>query len=128
MAKVLVVDDDEQVRVYLSRVLTEAGHEVLLAADGLVATDVCHRQSPVLMIIDLIMPTQEGLATIQQIRREYPNMRILAISGGGMAEPESYLRMARRLGADHVMAKPIMAADLLKIVGELLGQSSTIDQ
>lgn len=128
MAKVLVVDDDEQVRVYISRVLTKAGHEVLLAANGLVATDICHRQSPALMIIDLIMPTQEGLETIQQLRREYPDMRILAISGGGLGKPESYLRIARRLGADDALTKPILPNDLLRIVGNLLGQSSVIDQ
>ena len=80
------------------------------------------------MIVDLIMPTQEGLETIQQLHREYPDMRILAISGGGLGEPESYLRVARRLGADDALAKPIVPDDLLRTIGKLLGQSSEIDQ
>lgn len=123
MAKVLVVDDDEQVRELLNRVLLVDGHEVCQAPDGLVAVDICHRQSPDLTIIDLIMPNKEGLETIRELRRDYPAMRILAISGGGLTGTNSYLRLAQRLGADGAMAKPILPNELRKTVSELLGQS-----
>ncbi len=132
MAKILIVDDDEQVRVYLGQVLREQGHEVhevILAADGLVATDICHRQCPDLMILDLIMPGQEGLETIRLIRREHPDLPILAISGGGkMGDAEPHLRVARRLGANNSLAKPIMPDELIKAVGSLLVTSPRADR
>lgn len=123
MAKILVVDDDVQVREFINRVLLVDGHEVCQAPDGRVAVDICHRHLPDLMVIDLIMPDKEGLETIRELRREYPAMRILAISGGGLAGTDSYLRLAQRLGADDIMAKPMLSDDLRKTVGELLRQS-----
>ena len=123
MANVMVVDDDDQVRGLLFRVLTADSHQVRQAGDGQAAVDLCRADPPQLMVIDLIMPVKEGLETIRELRPQFPDMRILAISGGGLAGTGSYLRLAQKLGADAVLAKPFGVDDLRSAVGGLLGKA-----
>ena len=68
------------------------------------------------------MPDKDGLETIQEIRRDFPDLKIIAISGGGRISPESYLDMARKFGADRVFSKPVEQAVLLDAVSELTGE------
>jgi DNA-binding NarL/FixJ family response regulator len=72
------------------------------------------------VITDLIMPEQEGLETITALRRDYPGLKIIAISGGGRIGPEAYLPAARELGADRVFSKPFDVQELAETVRELL--------
>ena len=118
--KILVIDDDEQMRVLLRQVMEWAGHEVVEAADGREGTRLQRQHRADLVITDLIMPEQEGLETITALRRDYPNLKIIAISGGGRIGPEAYLPAARELGADRVFSKPFDVQELAETVRELL--------
>ena len=118
--KILVIDDDEQMRVLLRQVMEWAGHEVVEAADGREGTRLQRQHRADLVITDLIMPEQEGLETITALRRDYPGVKIIAISGGGRIGPEAYLPAARELGADRVFSKPFDVQELAETVRELL--------
>lgn len=121
MAHILVVDDDAQVREMLRQMLEDAGFEVTEAPDGKVAVSLYRKSPSDLVITDLIMPEQEGLETIQSLKGEFPDVKIIAMSGGGRLGPESYLKMAGAFGALHTFAKPVRRKELLEKIREILG-------
>jgi PAS domain S-box-containing protein len=117
-ARILVTDDQAEVRSFLRTVLEDGGYTVIEAADGKQALDAV-RAGPVdRVIMDLVMPEQEGIETIPVLHKEFPGIGIVAVSGafGGQ-----YLKPARMLGADAVLSKPIGAGVLLATVAEVLG-------
>jgi DNA-binding NtrC family response regulator len=120
MARILVVDDDEQVRAMLRRTLEREGYEVEEAADGQVALDAHRRQAADLLIVDIVMPEKEGLETIFELRRDDPGVKVIAISGGGHLAPQGYLDTAARFGAQRTFAKPVDRDQLLTAIRELL--------
>lgn len=118
--KILVIDDEPAVRYALTRILESNGFEVTTAADGVRGMAQFRLWHPDMVITDLIMPEQEGMQTIQQLRQADPDLKILAISGGGRLVNVDFLQVARRLGADEVLAKPFDSQELLSIVRRLL--------
>ena len=120
MTTILLIDDDEIFRETLSGVLTMKGYEVVEAGDGRGADATCRNQDIDLVITDILMPNQEGIETIMQIRKECPTMKIIAISGGGRNRPADYLDSAVKLGADLSFSKPLKHPDFLKAVKGLL--------
>jgi CheY-like chemotaxis protein len=120
MARILVVDDDEQVRTMLRRTLEREGYEVEEAADGQAALDAHRRQAADLLIVDIVMPEKEGLETIFELRRDYPEVKVIAISGGGHLAPQGYLDTAARFGAQRTFAKPVDRDELLEAIRQLL--------
>lgn len=120
MARILIVDDDEHFRTMLRMTLTRAGYEVLEAEDGDAALEVFHTKGPDLVITDIVMPGKEGLEFIMELHKEFPSTHIIAISGGGRANPYSYLSMAKNLGAESVFVKPLDREALLARVRELV--------
>jgi CheY-like chemotaxis protein len=130
MPRILVIDDESFVREALQRVLGSPSIAVVgvaNAAAGLAAL----RESPVdLVIIDVVLPGMDGAAAIREIRRDYPRMRIIAISGGGnfglsAYQPEAistsaYLAACRVAGADGILAKPFETAELRSLIDQLL--------
>ncbi len=120
MAKILIIDDDAAIRRTLGRVLSKAGHVVMDAADGRQAMELFRADPAELVITDIVMPTQEGIETILEIRREAPGVGIIAISGGGLSSGMTYLDLAGKLGADAVLSKPFRAPALLNAVAKLL--------
>jgi DNA-binding response OmpR family regulator len=118
--RILVIDDDEQIRKLLRQVMEWAGHEVLEAADGREGMLKQRKHPADLVITDLIMPEQEGLETITLLKKEYPHIKIIAISGGGRISPDAYLPAAKELGADRVFSKPFDVRELATTVKELL--------
>ena len=117
--RILVVDDDAAIRRYVHGVLETAGYAVSEAADGRDGLAKVRADRPELVIIDLVMPDQEGLETIQRIRSEFPDIRIIAMSG---AAGGRYLAMAGPLGACLALQKPISSAALLQNVSRALGR------
>jgi PAS domain S-box-containing protein len=101
--RVLIVDDEAGMRELLRETLTAAGYEVIACENGTKAITYLAEEPVDLLITDLVMPGQEGIETIAQARREYPQLKILAISGFSGGE---YLRMAKVLGANETLAKP----------------------
>ncbi len=114
---VLVVDDDPGVLRWLHLVLTEAGFEVTQAADGREA-ELLYREHPTdVLITDLVMPDREGLQTMTALQRDYPRLKIIAISG---AVGGRYLKLAGRLGAHAVLQKPLDKRELLDTIRRAL--------
>lgn len=120
MRKILIIDDDEQMRNLLCRAMEYAGFEVEAAADGRKGLRFFEENTYDLVITDLIMPEQEGMETITFLRKNHPDVKIIAISGGGRIGPETYLPAALELGADLAFAKPFPIDDLINAVKKLL--------
>jgi DNA-binding response OmpR family regulator len=121
MAKVLVIDDEGDLRRILNRALTSAGHEVIEAADGREGVRLFRAHAPGIVVTDIVMPEQEGIQTITEIRSAGLGTGIIAMSGGGIGDASLYLNLANKLGADAVLSKPFRADELLAAVETLLG-------
>jgi CheY-like chemotaxis protein len=121
MARILVVDDEELVRLTLRRMLEKTGHDLAEAANGEAAARALRRRRADLVITDIVMPKKDGIETIREFKQRYPEMRIIAMSGGGYLGEVDFLRMSRHLGADGILPKPFDADRLLAMVRELLG-------
>lgn len=120
MADILVIDDDEAFRYMVCKLLTRAGYKVLDCQNGKIGIDLLRKNSVPLIITDLIMPDQEGIETIIQLRRDFPQVKIIAMSGGGRGNSEIYLDSAMRLGATRCFSKPFDNDAFLDSVKELL--------
>jgi len=116
MQRVIVIDDNEQLRNMLKVTLTRAGYDIRLAENGRVGLSLQRSHPADVVITDILMPEKEGLETIIQLRKEFPKLKIIAISGGGQLDPEGYLSMATRLGADFTFIKPIDNDELLAAI------------
>lgn len=114
--KILIIDDDQRIRDLFRIWLERAGHEVFEAENGQKGVEQQQRTPVDLLICDLIMPVQEGIETITQFRNDYPQIGIIAISGGGKIGPDSYLAVAEHLGAWRVFTKPVDMMSLLQAV------------
>ncbi len=116
MAHILLVDDDEACRKVLRRTLQRAGYIVTEAMNGAVALRLLRDASVDLVVTDIIMPEMEGIETIQTLRRTHPQLKIIAMSGGGRIEAEGYLASAKAFGAVDVLRKPFEAAELFAAI------------
>src|SRR5262249_44040719 len=115
MARVLVVDDEAQVRGLLRTILEPAGHHVLDAGDGAEALRVVRREGVDLVFCDLFMPGQDGLETIRDLRRDFPGLPVVAVSGGCDGRID-LLPVARLLGAAQTLKKPFRPESVLDAV------------
>jgi two-component system, chemotaxis family, chemotaxis protein CheY len=118
--KILVMDDEAQILRLVREILHAAGHQVLCAADGIAGMALFRKEAPEVVIVDIVMPEQEGIETILAIRRESPRVKVIAISGAGPVGDVDVLKMARALGADDVISKPFRAQELLSRVRSLV--------
>ena len=120
MTRILVMDDDVLVLDMLYESLTREGYNVLRASNGEQGLKL-FRQEPVdLIITDLFMPEKEGIETIIEIRQDFPDVKIIAISGGGRIGTKDYLRMAKILGVQRTFTKPVARDQLLDAIKELI--------
>jgi hypothetical protein len=117
---VLVVDDEAGIRGLVRGILQSAGYEVLEAEDGQQAMKQAERPGVDLVITDVVMPEQEGIETIQLLRKRRPNLKIIVMSGAAMGGV--YLDMAKKLGAHAVLAKPVQPDQLLETVRRILSE------
>lgn len=120
MIKILVIEDDNSFRNVLVTMLVRAGYEVLQAENGAQAVKHCKVTKPDLVLTDIIMPDKEGLETIQELLGLCPNLKIIAMSGGGRFGPNSYLPLAEKLGAKKTLQKPFLREELLSAIKEVL--------
>jgi len=119
-ARILVIDDDPVVRGMLVEMLQREGYEVDEAEDGRVGMRRFREHPSALVITDVLMPEQEGLETLMQLRHSGEPVKVMAISGGGRIGPDTLLNAARTLGADAILAKPFGREELLEKVSALL--------
>lgn len=121
MPLILVIDDDEQIRDILRAFLQQAGYEVAEAADGREGVECCQRNPADLAIIDLFMPEKEGLRAIVELKEKHPDLKIIAISGGGRLGRTGLLSVAKDFGVQRTFEKPFKMSEMLDAVEELLG-------
>jgi CheY-like chemotaxis protein len=121
--RILLVDDDPAIRVLYTRVLASAGFDITTAQHGKEALAIVPDFQPDLVVLDLVMPEQEGIETILKLQRANRSLPILAISGAIGAK--EYLNVASLLGARRTLAKPITPEQLLQAVQSVLAQAGT---
>ncbi len=123
MANILILDDDKDILNLLGTILRQSGHQVHCLEDGRQAVAI-HKESPIdLIITDILMPEFDGIEVIRQFRQLSPELKIIAISGGGYTDPQQFLSMAQRLGADATFNKPFDWNMLVAKADALLGAS-----
>jgi CheY-like chemotaxis protein len=123
MTSILLVDDDDEFRAMLGEVLTRAGYQVALEPDGQRAIDHYASHRTDLVITDLVMPEKEGIQLIVELKRLNSKVKIIAVSGAGQSFLEEYLKLAKILGAQRVLAKPFSEEEVLEAVRQVLDGS-----
>lgn len=122
MANILVVEDDLLVSDMLSQVLRRANHHVEVAKDGEDAVRVLKTFIPDVMVTDILMPRKSGTTLIKEVKDQHPSMAIIAISGGGRADPIGYLDLSEELGATISFEKPVDNDAILMTIDLLLAK------
>ncbi len=118
--KILIADDDVALNEMLCRMLERSSYETLSALNGKEAVEICHKEPVDLIVTDIFMPEQEGIATILEVRREFPDIKIIAMSGGGNSGMKDYLNMAKLLGSEGIITKPFSNSELIQLIAKLL--------
>lgn len=117
MPSVLVVDDEDQIRLMLRTALEQAGYDVIEGRSGKEAVDQYRREPTDLVIMDILMPDKDGLESIIELRQEFPDAKIIAVTGGGAQDGTlDFLDVARMLGATRAFRKPFELKELLEAV------------
>jgi DNA-binding NtrC family response regulator len=124
MRRILIIDDDHHILLMIKKMLERAGFEVDLASNGNEGLELFKRVPVDLVITDIIMPEKEGLETIREMKRLRPNLKIIAMSGGGKVSSDNYLNAAKIFGASRILAKPFSQKQMVSAVHDLLGKAS----
>ena len=122
---ILIIDDSEQLRKLLYRLLKGAGYEVFVASDGSEGLQLFHEKPVDLVITDMIMPGKMGIEVILELKEKFPEMKVIAISGGGDFGAELELDIARTLEA-YTIEKPFSPKEILEVVNKLTTVEQTI--
>lgn len=120
VAKILIVDDDEVIRVLFSDILERGGHEIECASNGVHAVKMLKGQAFDLVITDVLMPNMDGFELISSVQKISPNSRVITISGGGRILSDKYLKVAAALGSTITLSKPVSSEELLQAVDDVL--------
>ena len=116
LKKVIIVDDEHNIRFLIKTALEDLPLEIFSAEDGEKALVTYNENGADLVITDIIMPNKEGAQLISELKNKDPELKIIAISGGGLIGPTTYLELAHQLGADHVLPKPFRVNELKDLV------------
>jgi len=129
MTSVLIIDDEEDIRVVLKEIFVRAGFDVAVASDGNEGLNLLRENGADLVITDIIMPGSDGVEIAYEIRCEFPKTKIIVMSGGGNIAPldyepaaiatSAYLASAAAVGADMTITKPFDREELLNAAREL---------
>ena len=122
MAHVLVIDDEAPIRALVRQMLEAEGYQVSEADEGAAGIQLLRTLPVALLITDLFMPGQEGIQTILEVRQHFPQVKLLAISGGAKRSPINLLPEAGAFGAHGTLAKPFTRQELLDAVSAVLAQ------
>jgi len=123
MAKILLIDDNSDFREMVRQMLEPEGYEIQEATDGQNGMEL-FRQSPAdLVLTDILMPDKDGISTMCDLKKEFRDVKIIVVSGGGdYGNAEDYLSAAKTLGALRILTKPFKRAELIAMVKEVLGE------
>ena len=122
MTRILVIDDEAPVRRILRQMLERDGYEVVEAPNGAIGLKLYDENPADLIITDILMPEKEGIETIMELRKTAPEVKIIAISGGGRMDKKGLLSTAKAFGAACTLAKPFTREEVLAAVRENLVQ------
>jgi CheY-like chemotaxis protein len=117
--RILVVDDNEDLRATIGALLQADGFEVVLAADGQAALAQQRARPADVVLTDLFMPDKDGIETIIELKKLYPAVKIVAMSGWTSTQGSDYLQVAREIGASHTLQKPFDPAELSRVMRRL---------
>lgn len=121
MATVLVVDDEDSVRELVIAMIEPLGYDIVEATNGEEASAACKATTLDLIITDIVMPDKNGIDFIMEVKKEYPDVPVIAISGGGgIAGRYDYLKIAKLVGAHNILKKPFDAKELRTAVSEAI--------
>lgn len=118
--RILLVEDDDAMRLVLSKALARDGYDIVEASNGKMAVECLDRNPVDLVITDIIMPDSEGVELTLLLHNTQPELPVIAMSGGGHWGPEFHLTLARAAGAIQVLSKPFPPEMLLEKVHALL--------
>jgi len=122
--KILIVDDEENSRIGLSKILTKSGYEVLTAENGRQALDTIKQEDCSLVITDMKMPEMDGIQLLREIKQYNPDIGVIIVTAYG--EVDSYLE-SMNLGAFEYLNKPIKVDELKKVISKVLGRKEGED-
>jgi CheY-like chemotaxis protein len=120
VARILVIDDDEDVRETVRRTLESRGHTVKLASDGGLGIASLAEDAPDLVITDVFMPRQDGIETLRELRKAFPKLKVIAMSGGSGNGLLNLLEDMELLGANRTIPKPFTPKELMAAVNSVL--------
>jgi YesN/AraC family two-component response regulator len=120
LKKILIIDDEPSIQKMLKRLLEKNEYDVIQAANGNEGIKKFKEYTPDLIITDLIMPEKEGLETIRELKKINPDVKVIAISGGGLNDPKMYLDLAAKFGAVKIFSKPVDNDRLLSAIKEVI--------
>src|SRR3989442_12933152 len=120
MACILVIDDQEAIRRIVRRSLEQEGHQVMDASDGEMGMQVLARHGADLVITDIFMPGQDGILTLRQVRKQFPGVKVIVISGGDSSGMLDLRKDAELLGAVSSLQKPFNPREVMDKVREAL--------
>jgi CheY-like chemotaxis protein len=112
LARILMIEDSELMRLTLRRVLEALGHEVMEAVNGVDGIQLQSEHNFDLVVTDIIMPEKGGVETIIELKEKFPDLRIITVSAEAYERDSRTLSRAQALGADEVVAKPFTAEDI----------------
>ncbi len=119
-ARILIIDDDQDVRSPIRQMLAGAGYEVQEASDGDEGLEMCREDPPDLTIVDIFMPRKSGLEVIEELRRDFPDVKVIAVSGVDTRDGLDLATLTRSYGVDRAIEKPFLLKDLLQAVKDVL--------
>lgn len=119
MQQVLVVEDDHALNEHVCEMLTDAGYRVSNAFTGEDGLRIFRKIRPDYVLLDVFMPGKDGLETLLEIRREFPEAKIIVTSGKQHLLGGQSLKMAEKIGADSILPKPFTGKELLAQLGRL---------
>lgn len=123
MAKILVIDDNSEFREMLRELLQRACYEVVDVPDGITGLDACRKERFDLVISDIIMPVKDGIDVMLELKKDHPDLKIIAISGGGKGNANDYLSVSKMLkNVKYTFRKPFDNDELLKAVKDIVGE------
>lgn len=125
MARILLIEDEKQVRGLLSETLEQEGHEVIGCQNGTEGVNQYQKGPIDLVIMDIILPDKDGFETLNELKQQDSQVNVLAISGGLAPGAVNILEIAQRLGARETLAKPFDLKSFLRVVNHLITHSET---
>ncbi len=119
MAEILLIDDEEQVLDFLSTVIAKKGHSLDTARDGREGLGLLQKKKYDVVVTDLFMDTQDGISTIMEMRNDFPDIPVIAISGGSWTSGTDFLVIAKKMGVAYTFSKPLVMSELFDAIEEL---------